>query len=105
MEEQSVIYCPTYRESCILFHLVSTNNKPNITQMFKKVTRNWQIYEYIALIFVIVTPLGTQRSYDYANPTWDLLDMLPEELQLKVQDCLLNFKRVELGTMIGQGKT
>ena len=31
--------------------------------------------------------------------------MLPEDLQLKVQDCILNFKRIELGSMIGQGTT
>lgn len=33
----------------------------------------------------------------------DLLHLLPEELQAKVEGCILEPKRMEIGTMIGQG--
>ena len=33
----------------------------------------------------------------------DILDILPTELRLKVQDCLINSKRMVVGKVIGKG--
>ena len=50
------------------------------------------------------TIVGTQRSYAYVNPTLDLLEILPEELRYKVEDCIIDYDRIELGNLIGQGE-
>ena len=57
------------------------------------------------MTFFLHLIISGDQDNTYENDEYkDLLDLLPDDLVMRVQDCVLDNKRMTLGKVIGQGQ-